>query len=111
MRGRYAPLMGGRYCAAYAWTLMRRLCLDANAPLMGCTMPLGCVHMGACVRSLGALQSLRLSPNIERSTPQKGLMGTSQDAQVKICRGSLPRRGELNVPLVIKVKKSPRRAN
>ena len=75
MRGRYAPLMGGRYCATYAWTLMRRLCLDANAPLMGCTMPLGCVHMGACVRSLGALQALRLSPNIERSTPQKGLMG------------------------------------
>ena len=54
---------------------MRRLCVDANAPLMGCTMPLGCVHMGACVRSLGALQALRLSPNIERSTPQKGLMG------------------------------------
>ena len=66
----------------------------------------GCV----CAVAWGVASTTLESKHREVHSPE-GVNGTSLDAQVKICRGSLPRRGELNVPLVIKVKRDPRRAN
>ena len=99
MRGRYAPLIGGRYAplmgGRYAPLMHGRY-----APLMRALCPMGDVHTRACVRSFGAVANTTLLDQTSRGPlPRRGKLGTSLDAQVKICRGSLPRRGEFNLLL------------